>query len=380
MHLRTQRSQAALVLGAAETAPPSRWQEIWRSPAWMVLVGFAVRVLWIALAHTYRFRTTEANFGFGLEIGRLAYSLANGHGFSSPFGGDTGPSAWNAPVYPWILSLAFRMFGSYSHAAAFAMLVFNSIFAALTSWTIYRTARRVFNETVAIWSGWIWALFPDTIFWSVRWIWETSLSAFLLSLLFMLTVEMEGDERASSWIGYGLLWGVAALSNPAALSFLPFAGCWLVYQLHRRGRAFCEASRPKRGCFLDDHHAVAGAQLRGVRQARFHPRQLRQRAAHRQQPAGRGPYVLAYHPSQYDLHTGKIQADGRDGVSRRPGTAGEGVDRTKSRPLRGAHLRRVVYFWNGLPRLSKIQGLSETKNSLFLATSIVANLGTAAGR
>ena len=93
---------------------------MWRSPAWMVMVGFSVRVLWIALAHTYRFRTTDANFGFGWEIGRLAYSLANGHGFSSPFGGDTGPSAWNAPLYPWIVSLAFRVFGSYSHAAAFA--------------------------------------------------------------------------------------------------------------------------------------------------------------------------------------------------------------------------------------------------------------------
>ena len=58
----------------------------------------------------------------------------------------------------------------------------------------------------------------------MRWIWETSLSAFLLSLLFMLTVEMEGDERTSSWIGYGLLWGIAALNNPSALGFLPFAG------------------------------------------------------------------------------------------------------------------------------------------------------------
>ena len=84
----------------------------------------------------------------------------------------------------------------------------------------------------------MWALYPDTIFWSVKWIWETSLSAFLLSLLFMLTVEMEGDERVSSWIGYGLLWGVEALTNPAALSFLPFAGCWLAYQLHRRGKRF----------------------------------------------------------------------------------------------------------------------------------------------
>ena len=53
---------------------------------------------------------------------------------ASPFGGDTGPSAWTAPVYPWIVSLAFRVFGSYTHAASFALLTFNSLCSALTSW------------------------------------------------------------------------------------------------------------------------------------------------------------------------------------------------------------------------------------------------------
>src|SRR5208282_2649680 len=118
MHLDTQPAQAVPNPATASSAPQSRWSIIWHSPAWMVLVAFAVRVLWIALAHTYHFRASEANFGFGWEIGRLAYSLAKGHGFSSPFGGDTGPSAWVPPVYPWMLSLAFRMFGSYSRAAA----------------------------------------------------------------------------------------------------------------------------------------------------------------------------------------------------------------------------------------------------------------------
>src|ERR1019366_10515081 len=46
------------------------------------------------------------------------------------------------------------------------------------------------------------------------------------------------DALPISWIGFGLLWGVAALTNPSALSFLPFAGCWLVYQLHRRGKRY----------------------------------------------------------------------------------------------------------------------------------------------
>ncbi|HZP24800.1 MAG TPA: glycosyltransferase family 39 protein, partial [Terriglobales bacterium] len=159
-------ARSASTSATVEAAPQFRWQAFLGSPVWMVIVAFAVRVLWIAFAHTYRIRTNEHNFGFGWETGRIAYSLAHGMGFSSPFGGNTGPSAWTAPIYPWIVSIAFRLFGSYSRAAAFSLLTFNSVFAALTSWTIYRTARRVFNSNVAIWAGWIWALYPDTIFWS----------------------------------------------------------------------------------------------------------------------------------------------------------------------------------------------------------------------
>ena len=221
-----------------ENRPTSQWRRILYSPGWMVLIGFIVRVLYILLAHSYKFRTTDANFSFGWEIGRIAYSLANGHGFSAPFGGDTGPSAWTAPIYPWIVSLAFRVFGNYTHTAAFTLLTFNSLCSALTAWVIYRTARRVFNEKVAVWSGWIWALLPYVIYWSVRWIWETSLTALLFSLAFMLTVEMDGDNRLTSWVGFGVLWGVIGLTNPSTLSFLPFAGCWLAYQLIRRKKPF----------------------------------------------------------------------------------------------------------------------------------------------
>ena len=96
----------------------------------MVFFGFLARIGYILIAHSYKFRTTDANFSFGWEIGRLAYSLATGRGFSSPFGGQTGPSAWNAPIYPWLVSLAFRVFGLYSHASAFVMLAFNSLCAA----------------------------------------------------------------------------------------------------------------------------------------------------------------------------------------------------------------------------------------------------------
>jgi len=211
-----------------------RSSKILRSPVYMVLFAFFVRILYTAITRSYHFEGLWDLF----EMANLGRSLAIGHGFRAPYGIDTGPSALTPPLYPWVVSLAFRAFGVFSYAAGFAMVVFNSIFSALTCWTVYRIARRVFNDSVAVWSGWAWALSPYAIYYAVGWIWETSLSAFLLGLLFMLTLEMEDDARLSSWFVYALVWGIAALTNTALLAWLPFSGCWLAYRLHRAGKRF----------------------------------------------------------------------------------------------------------------------------------------------
>ncbi len=356
-------------------APQSGWQRFLHSPSWMVVIAFLVRIGWIVLAHTYRIRTTEHNFGFGFETGRIAYSLAHGMGFSSPFGGDTGPSAWTAPIYPWILSLAFRAFGSYSPASAFVMLTFNSIFGALTSWTIYRTARRLFNLKVALWAGWVWALYPDMIFWAVRWIWETSLSAFLLSLLFMLTIEMESDDRISSWLGYGVLWGVAALNNPASLSFLPFAGLWLAYQLHRHGKRYLAPALVSAVVFW---MTIMPWLVRDYR-VMGHVVLIRDNAGNElrigNNPLAEGQYVLAYHPTQNAILLKRYQRMGeyefcvdqgrraKQWIAENPGKFAE------------ITVKRVWYFWNGIPRLAKNANLAELKNSHTLLLSILGLWG-----
>jgi hypothetical protein len=169
---------------------PAGLLKIIDSPVWMVLIGLAVRILYMVIARSYHAIAIGGPHGSVNGMECLAYSLATGSGFSAPYVVDTGRSAWTAPLYPWLISLAFRAFGVYSNAAGVAMLLFNSICAALTSWTLYRIARRVFNETMAVWSGWIWAFLPYSIRWFVTWVSETTFSAFLLSLLFMLMLEM----------------------------------------------------------------------------------------------------------------------------------------------------------------------------------------------
>src|SRR5207249_4702739 len=101
---------------------------------------------------------------FGWETGRIAYSLATGHGFASPLYGAEGPTAWMGPVYPFVLSIVFRLFGSFTTGSAVAILALNGVFSALTCVPVYFIAKRVFGDSTAMWTGWIWALYPYAIY------------------------------------------------------------------------------------------------------------------------------------------------------------------------------------------------------------------------
>lgn len=208
------------------------WQANWRKKLfWIVLIAFLLRVAAIGITHTYRPRTSEANFGFGWEMGRIARSIAAGEGFSSPFTQiGTGPTAWEPPIYPYFMAGVFRVFGTYTRLSAFVLLAVNSLFSALTCIPVFILARRIFGLRVARWSAWAWALFPYAMYWCVKWLWETSITAFVLACLILLTMDLEDAEGYTKWLGWGLLWGFAALLNPSVLSFLPCAGLWLAWR------------------------------------------------------------------------------------------------------------------------------------------------------
>ncbi|HEV2729341.1 MAG TPA: glycosyltransferase family 39 protein, partial [Terriglobales bacterium] len=139
----------------------------------MILIALILRVGLILVAHTYRFKTVDDNFSFGYEMGRIARSLASGQGFANPFNETTGPTAWEPPLYPFVIAGVFKVFGIYTRASALVLLIVNSIFSALTCIPIFLIARRCFSETVAVWASWFWALLPSGF--ATRWVWETSL-------------------------------------------------------------------------------------------------------------------------------------------------------------------------------------------------------------
>src|ERR1700722_2066643 len=212
------------------------WARVRTSPFWMVTIALGLRVGWIILGHTYKFKAADHNFGFGWEMGVVGASLASGHGFGSPFGPPTGPTAWEPPLYPYLVARVFRVFGIYSRASAFVLLAINSQFSALTCVPIFLIARRIFSENVAVGSAWTWALLPNVMYWCTRWVWETSLSALLLAVLLWLALTMEEREGWLPWFQFGLLWGIAALNSTVLLAFLPAAGLWAWWRRAKSGK------------------------------------------------------------------------------------------------------------------------------------------------
>jgi len=198
-------------------------------------VGLAVRVAYITLAHTYRISPSEDHFGFGYEMGRIARSLAAGQGYANPFHGNTGPTAWVTPLFPLVLSWVFKLFGTYTRLSAWIILSFDSLLNAIMIPLIWEIGDRCFGLRVARWSAWIWALYPAAMQYSVKWVWEMTLTAFLFQLALLIALRGAGvgnrpGDGASwgRWSAFGLVWGLIALSNPGVLLFLPVCGVWML--------------------------------------------------------------------------------------------------------------------------------------------------------
>ncbi len=198
-----------------------------RAPWSVFWVAFVVRVLYLTLAHTYRVRPYDDHMLFGEEMGRIARALATGFGFADPFRGHTGPTAWVGPLFPLLLGGVFKLFGVFTPQSAWVILTIDSLFSALTTRTTWEIAARCFNRNVALWSAWIWALYPAAMQYAVRWVWDTSLSTFLFSWMLVVALRLRAERTPPRWAMLGLLWGLTGLSNPALLIFLPACAIWV---------------------------------------------------------------------------------------------------------------------------------------------------------
>ena len=342
---------------------------------WLLPLSLLLQIACIGLFHQYRVRPGGDNFEFGWEMGRVARSIALGQGFSNPYEGNTGPTAWEPPLYPYLMGGVFKVFGIYSRASAWVLLTINSLFATLTCIPIYLVAQRTFGERIAYWSAITWGLCPYVWYWSVHWIWDTTFTPFILACIVLLAMKLREWPGWQGWALFGALYGIGALANPTMLAFLPFCGLWIWLQRYRKSLpslggvliaslVFFMALTPwvirnyevfDRFVFLRDDF---GLQFRLGNWK------------------GADGMLMAY--LQPNLNRGELEKFQSMGeLAYAESCKREAFDWVRENPGRFAviSLKRFFYYWNGVPRATSSTSPVDFRTSAFLATSVLALWG-----
>jgi len=201
----------------------------------MVLAALAIRLTVVAFLYLPHLDPAWDYWNFAGEVGHIAESLVHGRGYGNPLFGTTGPTAWLPPVYPLLVAGAFKVFGAYTKASALVLLSLNSLFSALTCLPVYFLARRGFGERVGVWAGWVWAFFPYAVYFSADILWPTTLCTLLLTVLLACVLRLETAQGPRSDFAFGMLSGLAALTDPIVISVLPVVAAWMYSRRSRQG-------------------------------------------------------------------------------------------------------------------------------------------------
>ncbi len=202
----------------------------------IVLVALALRLGFMWQYESVHPKQAVSVIPFLFESGNIAHSLATGHGFSSPFRVDTGPTAWMTPAFPLLLAGIFRVFGAYTLHAWEAIVLFNILCCTLACVPIFYAAKRIGGVGLAAVAAWLWAIFPNAILIPVESMWDASISALLVATILWATLALAESERIRDWCAYGLLWGVTLMVNATLAALLPLLLGWLAYRQHLQKR------------------------------------------------------------------------------------------------------------------------------------------------
>src|SRR5215469_13512550 len=178
-----------------------RLRQAFCSIGFLIVLAFTVRTAFVC----YFFlsvgqRVIRENLPFGYEAGAVAAAIASGKGFSSPLRMvQTGPTAWFTPIYPYLVAGIFKIWGIYSDASRLVIMTLNCAFAALTVIPIYGIAEKTFRKSVAVGAAWTWVFLPTSLFFPLTWIWDTTLAALFLALIFWATLAIRDVKTILPW-------------------------------------------------------------------------------------------------------------------------------------------------------------------------------------
>lgn len=193
------------------------------------IVGLAIVVRFAALAvlgmDPLQIHRVAAGAGlewdWGYEQAAVAQSIARGEGFSNPFPGETGPTAWSAPAYPLLLGGLIQLFGGITPGVAWFLVTLQILAASATCWFLFRLGRAVHSPAVGLAGGGLWAIHPMAIYLPVQLVWDSTLVAMGVTWLLASMAEHGPRPRRGRLVALGAGLGLTGLVNPAPFALVP---------------------------------------------------------------------------------------------------------------------------------------------------------------
>lgn len=150
------------------------------------------------------------------EYDQIAHNIVAGEGFSFDMYGSNpvSPTAWMAPVYPYLLAGYYKLFGN----NLTGMAVIQALAGGITCLLVGLCGSAIAGSGIGLISAVIFALYPEMILLPLKFVAESWLLLWTM-LIFWLGIKYNETRKRWMIVVCGILCGVAALTRVSALAY-----------------------------------------------------------------------------------------------------------------------------------------------------------------
>jgi len=136
---------------------------------------------------------------------------------------------FRAPLYPYFLSLLYRMGG----INLLIPRIVQSVIGAFNCVLIQRIGTKIFDRKIGNVSGLIAAFYPLLIYFDLELLIPSLLIFFILFGFYLILTLIHQGETKLGWFITGVVWGLAAITRPNVIFFLLLLPFWLAKKMGR---------------------------------------------------------------------------------------------------------------------------------------------------
>jgi 4-amino-4-deoxy-L-arabinose transferase-like glycosyltransferase len=210
----------------------------------MDLQAFSARCQWLAAQH-WQMSLIIFVLALGLRVSfaltlparivwpdghryeNVAMNLLTAHEF-----GSLADNYMSVPTQPLLIAAVYRVFGQ--NYVALRLLF--AVFGAITCVLAYVIGKQLFTPPVGAVAGLLLACYPYYIYVSTLFEYPQAFFILMMAFAFLGLFAFATSSRLSTLWWAGLCLGLAVLSVPTVLLFLPFVFMWLAYQLYPQAK------------------------------------------------------------------------------------------------------------------------------------------------